>query len=182
MQAGCKQPHCFTSNLYLIFITSERSRSGSISANRVLDTGRGEAFHKWWAKGVYPQREVSLAMKDIDASKGFFDLWEHLSFAIFAIFDPKRQLKLLGMACDQVQTSLIFPLRWAGFPIKIGRNAQWIHPFSSIFDGKNDLSMGTPYTFDEGMSCHSSRIELFYFDENFRRIAQWVRPFMLPLI
>ena len=37
--------------------------------------------------------------------------------------------------------------------------------------------MGTPYTFDEGMSCHSTRIELFYFDDNFRRIAQWVRPF-----
>ena len=32
-------------------------------------------------------------MKDIDAPKGFFDLWEHLSFAIFAIFDLKRQLK-----------------------------------------------------------------------------------------
>ena len=37
--------------------------------------------------------------------------------------------------------------------------------------------MGTPYTFDEGMSCHSIRIELFYFDDNFRRIAQWVPPF-----
>ena len=69
---------------------------------------------------MYPQRDVSLAMKDIDASKGFFDLWEHLSYAIFAIFDLKRQLKLLGMACDQVQACLIFPLRWAVFPIKIG--------------------------------------------------------------
>ena len=36
--------------------------------------------------------------------------------------------------------------------------------------------MGTPYTFDEGMSCHSPRIELFYFDDNFRPIAQWVPP------
>ena len=36
--------------------------------------------------------------------------------------------------------------------------------------------MGTPYTFDEGMSCHSTIIELFYFDDNFRRIAQWVPP------
>ena len=27
------------------------------------------------------------------------------------------------------------------------------------------------------MSCHSTRIELFYFDDNFRRIAQWVRRF-----
>ena len=48
-------------------------------------------------------------MIDIDASKGFVDLWVHLSFAIFAIFDLKRQLKLLEMACDQVQTCLIFP-------------------------------------------------------------------------
>ena len=39
--------------------------------------------------------------------------------------------------------------------------------------------MGTPYTFDEGMSCHSTRIELFYFDDNFRRIALWVRPLKL---
>ena len=39
--------------------------------------------------------------------------------------------------------------------------------------------MGTPYTFDEGMSCHSTRIELFYFDDNFRRIAQWVPPFSM---
>ena len=36
--------------------------------------------------------DVSLAMIDIDASKGFIDLWVHLSFAIFAIFDLKRQL------------------------------------------------------------------------------------------
>ena len=27
------------------------------------------------------------------------------------------------------------------------------------------------------MSCHSTRIELFYFDDKFCRIAQWVRPF-----
>ena len=38
------------------------------------------------------------------------------------------------MACDQVQTCLIFPLRLAGFPIKIGRNAQWEHLFSMDFD------------------------------------------------
>ena len=61
-------------------------------------------------------------MIDIDESKGFVDLWVHLSFAIFAIFDVKRELKLLEMACDQVQTCLIFPFRWACFPIKIGRN------------------------------------------------------------
>ena len=47
---------------------------------------------------------------DIDALKGFVDLWVHLSFATFAISDVKRELKLLEMACDQVQTCLIFPL------------------------------------------------------------------------
>ena len=83
-------------------------------------------------KGVYPQSDVSLAIVDIDASKGFVDLWVHLSFAIFAIFDVKRQLKLLEMAYDQVLTCLIFPLRWTCFPIKIGRNAQWVHNFRWI--------------------------------------------------
>ena len=39
------------------------------------------------AKGVYPQSDRSLATVDIDASKGFVDLWVHLSFAIFAIYD-----------------------------------------------------------------------------------------------
>ena len=83
---------------------------------------------------MYPQSDVSLAMIDIDASKGFVDLWVHLSFVIFAIFDLERRLKLLEMACEQVQTCLIFPLRWACFPIKIGRNAQWVHLFSMDFD------------------------------------------------
>ena len=48
-------------------------------------------------------------MIDIDASKGFVDLWVHLSFAIFAIFDLIGQLKLLEMTFYQVQTCLIFP-------------------------------------------------------------------------
>ena len=39
--------------------------------------------------------------------------------------------------------------------------------------------MGIPYTSDLGMSCHLTRIDLFYFDDNFRRIAQWVPPFTL---
>ena len=60
-------------------------------------------------KGVYPQSDRSLAIVHIDASKGVVDLWVHLSFAIFAIFDQERQLKLLEMAFDQVQTCLIFP-------------------------------------------------------------------------
>ena len=83
---------------------------------------------------MYPQSNGRLATVDIDASKWFVDLWVHLFFAIFALFDGKRELKLLEMACDQVQTCLIFPLRWAGFPIKIGRNAQWEHLFSMCFD------------------------------------------------
>ena len=83
---------------------------------------------------MYPQRNESLATVDIDASKGFVDLWVHLSFAIFAIFDLKKQLKLLEMAFDQVQRCFIFPFRWAGFPIKFGRNAQWVHPFSMNFN------------------------------------------------
>ena len=83
---------------------------------------------------MYPQSDGSLATVDIDASKGFVELWVHLSFAIFAIFDVKRELKLLEMAGDQVQTCLIFLLRCACFPIKIGRNAQWVHLFSMDFD------------------------------------------------
>ena len=85
-------------------------------------------------KGVYPQSDGSIVVVDIDASKGFVDQWVHLSFAILANFDLKRHLKLLEVACDQVQTYLIFPLRWACFPIKIGRNAQWEHLFSMDFD------------------------------------------------
>ena len=78
-------------------------------------------------KGGNPLSNRSLGTVDIHASKGFVDRWVHLSFAIFTIFNVKRELKLLEMACDQVQTCLIFPMRWAGFPIKIGRNAQWVH-------------------------------------------------------
>ena len=55
------------------------------------------------AKGVYPQRDGSLVVVDIDASKVFVGQWVHLSFAIFAIFDLKRQLKLLEMAFDHAQ-------------------------------------------------------------------------------
>ena len=85
--------------------------------------------------GVYPQSDGCLAIVNIDSSKGFVDPWEHLSFAICAIFDLKRQLKLLEMAFNQVQTCLIFPFRWAHFPIKNSRKAQWVHPFSMHFNG-----------------------------------------------
>ena len=33
---------------------------------------------------------------DIDASKGFVDLWEHLALAILTNFDVKKQLKWLS--------------------------------------------------------------------------------------
>ena len=78
---------------------------------------------------------------DIDVSKGFVDRWVHLSFAIFAICDLKRQLKLLEMAFDQVQTCLIFPFRWAYFPIKNSSKAQWVPPF---FDEFQWLSISLP--------------------------------------
>ena len=84
---------------------------------------------------VYPQSDGSLAIVNTDALKGFVDLWVHLSFAIIAIFDLKRQLKLLEMAFNQVQTCLIFPFRWAHFPIKNSRKAQWVHPLSMNFNG-----------------------------------------------
>ena len=86
-------------------------------------------------KGIYPQSDGSLAIVNIDVSKRFVDLLVHLSFAIFTIFDLKRQLKLLEMAFDQVQTCLIFPFRWAYFRIKNSRKAQWVHPFSMNFNG-----------------------------------------------
>ena len=72
---------------------------------------------------------------DIDASKVFVDQWVHLSFAIFAIFDLKRQLKLLVMAFDQVQACLMFPFRWAHFPIKNSLKGQCVHSFSMNFNG-----------------------------------------------
>ena len=46
--------------------------------------------------GLYPQSDGRLATVDIDALKGFVDLWEHLAFAIFANFDVKKQLKWLS--------------------------------------------------------------------------------------
>ena len=45
-----------------------------------------------------------------------------------------RSKKTTEMAFDQDLTCLIFPFRWACFPIKIGRNAQWVHLFSIDFD------------------------------------------------
>ena len=47
-------------------------------------------------QGVYPQSHGSLVVVDIDASKGFVDLWEHLALAILANFDVKQQMKWLS--------------------------------------------------------------------------------------
>ena len=46
--------------------------------------------------GVYPQSDGILAIVNIDASKGFVDLWVHLALAILANFDVKNQLKRLS--------------------------------------------------------------------------------------
>ena len=58
-----------------------------------LIQGVGHSKELNQSKGVYPQSDGSLAIVNIDASKGFVDLWVHLSFAIFANFDVKKQLK-----------------------------------------------------------------------------------------
>ena len=83
---------------------------------------------------MYPQSDGSIVVVDIDASKGFVEQWVHLSFAIFANFDLKKQLKLLAMVFDQDRTRLIFPLRWACFPNRNSQNAQWVHLFFIDFD------------------------------------------------
>ena len=83
---------------------------------------------------MYPQSDGSLVIVHIDASKGFCRSVGTLILCDFCYFDLKGQLKLPEMAFDQIQTCLIFPLQWASFPIKIGRNAQWEHVFSMYFD------------------------------------------------
>ena len=113
----------------------------------------------------------------------------------FCYFRSKITTKITWDGFRPSSNMLNISFRWAHFPIKNSRKAQWVHLFLMNINGfrsvclyfslkvhfrwKNDLSMGTPYTFDEGMSCHSTRIELFYFDDNFHRIAQWVPPLML---
>ena len=52
--------------------------------------------------------------------------------------------------------------------------------YKSIFDGKSIVQWVHhihAITCNEGMWCHWTRIELFYFDGNFCRIAQWVLAF-----
>ena len=83
---------------------------------------------------MYPQSDVSLAIVYIDASKGFVDLWVHLFVSIEHIHRNGYRQKRCFFDFDEIQTCLIFPLRWACFPIKICRNAQSEHLFSMYFD------------------------------------------------
>ena len=97
------------------------------------------------------------------------------------------------MAFDQDLTKvtcLIFPLRWAHLPMKNSRKAQSVHLFPMNFNGfrssclyftlkcpfpmiKSSHSGNTIYMRLFSMKA-STKIELFYFDDNFHRIAQWV--------
>ena len=143
---------------------------------------------------MYPQSDDSRRWGRRYPSKRMIAQWEDLSFAISAIFDLKRQLKLLEMVCNQVLTCLIFLLRWACFPIKPSRIAQWEHLFLMDFDDSRPflimfLSKMTILMIKSSRSGNtkfirllsmndSTKIELFYFDHNFRCIAQWVLAFI----
>ena len=90
--------------------------------------------HPSTSKGVYPQSDGNLAIVDIDASKGFVDLWVHFFVAIEDIHQKWLSTEVQFLGFNQIQTCLMFPLRWAYFVIKIGRNARWEHLFSMYFD------------------------------------------------
>ena len=83
---------------------------------------------------MYRQSNRGLAIVHIDASKGFIALWVHLFVAIEWIHRNGYQRKRYFFGFDYIQTCLIFPLRWACLPIRIGRNAQWEHLFSMNFN------------------------------------------------
>ena len=64
------------------------------------------------------------------------------------------------MAFDQDLTCLIFPFRLAGFPIKIGRNAQWEHLFSMDFD---DFPLFTLFFYsNKNISIYKWELDMFY--------------------
>ena len=71
--------------------------------------------------------------------------WEHLFFAIFAIFALKRQLTLLEMACDQWISMILYHFSYVLvynttiFDDKI--IAQWEHHTHAM-------------RFNEGIQCH----------------------------
>ena len=62
--------------------------------------------------------------------------------------------------CVYFFTIFMLELKTEMFP-KTARNLVWEQHIPAI-------------TCDKGIECYSTRIELFYFDDNFRRIAQWV--------
>ena len=94
------------------------------------------------------------------------------------------------MAFDQDLTCLIFPLRWAHLPINNSGKAQWVHLFLMNCNGFRSfrLYFSPDRPFLVIKSSHSGNticirlllmkdstmVELFYFDDNFRRLAQWV--------
>ena len=73
------------------------------------------------------------------------------------------------------------------FHSKMAKSHQNIKRFKQkyIFDGKSisEWEHHIPaITFDKGMLCHSTKIELFYFDDNFCRKAQWVLAFSFRVV
>ena len=110
---------------------------------------------------MYPQSDRSLVVVDINASKGFVDQWVHLSFAIFAIFDLKRQLKLPSSNMLNISLSMgTFSYKnWSKCSVVtlifrwISMNFRSFTLFSSLkvhFRWKNYPSVGTAYIFDRG--------------------------------
>ena len=97
------------------------------------------------------------------------------------------------VAFDQDLTCLICPLRWAHLPLTNSRKAQWVHLFLMNFNGFQSFrlyfSLKCPFPMIKSSHCgntiymrllsmkNSTEIELFYFDDHFRRIAQWVLAF-----
>ena len=87
---------------------------------------------------MYPQSDGSLAM----ASDEYISMHQKCllicgyTFLIETehIHQDGYGRKVLFLDFDLIQTCLIFPLRWACFPIKISPNAQWEHLFLMYFD------------------------------------------------
>ena len=65
---------------------------------------------------------------------------------------------------DFLAIYLIFKSKSPFSMVKLYLGVQWVHHIPAN-------------TFDKGVCCHLTRIELFYFDDNFRCIALWVSAF-----
>ena len=81
------------------------------------------------------------------------------------------------MAFDQDLTCLIFPFQWAGFPIKIGRNAQWEHLFSMDFDGFSTIYLFIYFYSNKNISIYKCELDMFYssmaeLHQNIKRFIQ----------